>query len=45
MGQLFEVRRVRVSLVVLITFVASPCRTSRIAEFARRLPSAGSLYT
>jgi amino acid transporter len=32
-------------LVVLIAFVASLCCASSIAEFARRLPSAGSLYT
>ena len=32
-------------LVVLITFVASLCCAISIAEFARRLPSAGSLYT
>ena len=32
-------------LVVLISFVASLCCASSIAEFARRLPSAGSLYT
>jgi amino acid transporter len=32
-------------LVVLIAFVASVCCASSIAEFARRLPSAGSLYT
>ena len=32
-------------LVVLIAFVASLCCASTIAEFARRLPSAGSLYT
>ena len=32
-------------LVVLIAFGASLCCASSIAEFARRLPSAGSLYT
>jgi amino acid transporter len=32
-------------LVVLVAFVASVCCASSIAEFARRLPSAGSLYT
>jgi amino acid transporter len=32
-------------LVVLIAFVASLCCASSIAEFAHRLPSAGSLYT
>jgi amino acid transporter len=32
-------------LVVVIAFVASLCCASSIAEFARRLPSAGSLYT
>src|ERR1700757_3945932 len=32
-------------LVVLIAFVASLCCASSIAEFACRLPSAGSLYT
>ena len=32
-------------LVVLIAFVASVCCASSIAEFGRRLPSAGSLYT
>ena len=32
-------------LVVLVAFVASLCCASSIAEFARRLPSAGSLYT
>jgi len=32
-------------LVVLIAFAASMCCASSIAEFARRLPSAGSLYT
>ena len=32
-------------LVVIIAFVASLCCASTIAEFARRLPSAGSLYT
>ena len=32
-------------LVVLIAFVASLCCAISIAEFARRLPSAGSLYT
>jgi amino acid transporter len=32
-------------LVVLIAFAASICCASSIAEFARRLPSAGSLYT
>jgi amino acid transporter len=32
-------------LVVLIAFVASLCCALSIAEFARRLPSAGSLYT
>ena len=32
-------------LVVIIAFVASVCCASSIAEFARRLPSAGSLYT
>ena len=32
-------------LVVVIAFVASLCCASTIAEFARRLPSAGSLYT
>ena len=32
-------------LVVLIAFIASLCCASSIAEFARRLPSAGSLYT
>jgi len=31
-------------LVVLIAFVASMCCASSIAEFARRAPSAGSLY-
>jgi amino acid transporter len=31
-------------LVVLIAFVASLCCASSIAEFARRVPSAGSLY-
>jgi amino acid transporter len=30
---------------VLIAFAASMCGASSIAEFARRLPSAGSLYT
>ena len=32
-------------LVVVIAFVASLCCASSVAEFARRLPSAGSLYT
>jgi amino acid transporter len=32
-------------LVVLAAFVASLCCANSIAEFARRLPSAGSLYT
>ena len=32
-------------LVVLVAFAASACCASSIAEFARRLPSAGSLYT
>jgi amino acid transporter len=32
-------------LVVLVAFGASLCCASSIAEFARRLPSAGSLYT
>ena len=32
-------------LVVVVAFVASLCCASSIAEFARRLPSAGSLYT
>ena len=32
-------------LVVVIAFVASLCCANSIAEFARRLPSAGSLYT
>ena len=32
-------------LVVLIAFAASLCCASSIAQFARRLPSAGSLYT
>jgi amino acid transporter len=32
-------------LVVIIAFVASLCCANSIAEFARRLPSAGSLYT
>src|SRR5215471_11912896 len=32
-------------LVVLIAFAASACCAISIAEFARRLPSAGSLYT
>jgi amino acid transporter len=32
-------------LVVLVAFVASLCCANSIAEFARRLPSAGSLYT
>ena len=32
-------------LVVLVAFIASLCCASSIAEFARRLPSAGSLYT
>jgi amino acid transporter len=32
-------------LVVIIAFVASLCCASTIAAFARRLPSAGSLYT
>jgi amino acid transporter len=32
-------------LVVLITFVASLCCAISIAEFARRVPSAGSAYT
>jgi amino acid transporter len=32
-------------LVVIIAFVASLCCASSIGEFARRLPSAGSLYT
>jgi len=32
-------------LVVVIAFVASLCCASSIGEFARRLPSAGSLYT
>jgi amino acid transporter len=31
-------------LVVVIAFVASLCCASSIAEFARRLPSAGSLH-
>ncbi len=32
-------------LVVLVAFAASLCCASSIAQFARRLPSAGSLYT
>jgi amino acid transporter len=32
-------------LVVVVAFVASLCCANSIAEFARRLPSAGSLYT
>ena len=32
-------------LVVLLAFAASLCCATSIAEFARRLPSAGSLYT
>ncbi|HEY6322176.1 MAG TPA: amino acid permease [Thermoanaerobaculia bacterium] len=32
-------------LVVVVAFAASLCCASSIAEFARRLPSAGSLYT
>jgi amino acid transporter len=32
-------------LVVVVAFIASLCCASSIAEFARRLPSAGSLYT
>ena len=32
-------------LVVIVAFVASLCSASSIAEFARRLPSAGWLYT
>jgi amino acid transporter len=32
-------------LVVVFAFVASLCCANSIAEFARRLPSAGSLYT
>jgi amino acid transporter len=32
-------------LVIILAFVASLCCASSIAEFARRLPSAGSLYT
>ena len=32
-------------LVVLVAFAASLCCANSIAEFARRLPSAGSLYT
>ncbi len=32
-------------LVVLVAFAASLCCASSIAEFARRMPSAGSLYT
>jgi amino acid transporter len=32
-------------LVVVLAFAASLCCASSIAEFARRLPSAGSLYT
>jgi amino acid transporter len=32
-------------LVVIIAFVASLCCANSIAEFAQRLPSAGSLYT
>jgi amino acid transporter len=32
-------------LVVLVAFAASLCCAASIAEFARRLPSAGSLYT
>jgi amino acid transporter len=32
-------------LVVVIAFIASLCCASSIAEFARRVPSAGSLYT
>ena len=32
-------------LVVVFAFVAALCCASTIAEFARRLPSAGSLYT
>jgi amino acid transporter len=32
-------------LVVVIAFAASLCCANSIAEFARRLPSAGSLYT
>jgi amino acid transporter len=32
-------------LVILITFVASLCCANSVAEFARRVPSAGGLYT
>jgi amino acid transporter len=32
-------------LVVIVAFVASLCCANSIAQFARRLPSAGSLYT
>ena len=32
-------------LVIILAFAASMCCASSIAEFARRLPSAGSLYT
>jgi amino acid transporter len=32
-------------LVIVIAFIASLCCASSIAEFARRAPSAGSLYT
>jgi amino acid transporter len=32
-------------LVIVIAFVASLCSAISIAEFARRMPSAGSLYT
>ncbi len=32
-------------LVIMIAFIASLCCASSIAEFARRVPSAGSLYT
>ena len=32
-------------LVIILAFVASLCCANSIAEFARRLPSAGSLYT
>jgi amino acid transporter len=32
-------------LIVLLAFAASLCCATSIAEFARRLPSAGSLYT
>ncbi len=33
------------ALVVMVAFAASLCCANSIAEFARRLPSAGSLYT